>query len=280
MNALVYRGLTLFFKNKQAVVGSFVGALIMIGLYVLLLGDSIVSQLSMLSKPQLVVDTWMLAGVISIASASSTLGSVSQLIRDKERNVYTDFMIAPISKSRIMLGYFLSTFVISTIITFAVIAVSQLYIVFLSGGEWLSVAQFAALCAAALLTVLCSSSFMFFVASFFRRIDTFSTMTSIIGPLLGFLTGCYVPIGSLPEATRNVIQYFPLTSGVVLIRRVLTENAFASEVPQATQAVKEELGIVMNFQHEIILPVLILIASSLLFLGGTLWNIHRFEVRR
>lgn len=280
MNALVYRGLLLFFKNKQAVVGSFIGALIMIGLYVFLLGDSLVNQLSMLSNPQLVIDTWMLAGVIGIASASSTLGSVSQLIRDKERNVYTDFMISPVSKSKIMLGYFFSTFLISTIITLAVIIVSELYIVFLSDGAFLSLPNFGLLALAGILTVFCSSSFMFFVASFFRRIDTFSTMTSIIGPLLGFLTGCYVPIGSLPEATQNVIQYFPLTSGVVLIRRVLTENAFVSENSEAVQAIKEELGIVMNYQHEILVPVLILIVSSLVFLGIALWNVKRIEMKR
>jgi multidrug/hemolysin transport system permease protein len=280
MNALIYRGLSLFFKNKQAMIGSFIGALILIGLYVFLLGDSVVAQLSMLTHPQLVVDTWMLAGVIGIASASSTLGSVSQLIRDKERNVYTDFMISPISKQQIMLGYFLSTFFIATIITFGVIIVSELYIVFVSHGELLSLTQFGLLTLASLLTVLCSSSFMFFIASFFRKIDTFSTMTSIIGPLLGFLTGCYVPIGILPEITRKVIQYFPLTSGIVLIRRILTENALASDPPELVQAIQEELGIVMNYQHEILLPVVILIVSSMLFLGVALWNIRRIELRR
>ncbi|MFD1900737.1 ABC transporter permease [Enterococcus termitis] len=254
--------------------------MILIGLYVFLLGDSVVAQLSMLTHPQLVVDTWMLAGVIGIASASSTLGSVSQLIRDKERNVYTDFMISPISKQQIMLGYFLSTFFISTIITFGVIIVSELYIVFISHGELLSLTQFGLLTLSSLLTVLCSSAFMFFIASFFRKIDTFSTMTSIIGPLLGFLTGCYVPIGSLPETTRNVIQYFPLTSGIVLIRRILTGNAFASDSLEAVQAVQKELGIVMNYQHEIFVPVMILVVSSILFLGVALWNIRRIELSR
>ncbi|MBO0469817.1 ABC transporter permease [Enterococcus sp. DIV0242_7C1] len=280
MNALVYRGLALFFKNKQAVVGSFIGALIMIGLYVFLLGDSIVKQLSMLSDPQLVIDTWMLAGVTGIASASSTLGSVSQLIRDKERNVYTDFMISPIAKSKIMLGYFLSTFLISTIITLAVIIVAECYIVFISNGTWLSLPQFILLILAGFLTVLCSSAFMFFVASFFKRIDTFSTMTSIIGPLLGFLTGCYVPIGSLPEATRTVIQYFPLTSGIVLIRRILTENAFAADSSEVTQAVKEELGIIMNYSHEVLVPISILLLSSIFFLSIALWNVKRIEMKR
>lgn len=252
----------------------------MIGLYVFLLGDSIVKQLSMLSDPQLVIDTWMLAGVIGIASASSTLGSVSQLIRDKERNVYTDFMISPIAKSKIMLGYFLSTFLISTIITLAVIIVAECYIVFVSKGTWLSLPQFILLILAGFLTVLCSSAFMFFVASFFKRIDTFSTMTSIIGPLLGFLTGCYVPIGSLPEATRTVIQYFPLTSGIVLIRRILTENAFAADSSEVTQAVKEELGIIMNYSHEVLVPISILLLSSIFFLSIALWNVKRIEMKR
>lgn len=280
MNALVYRGLLLFFKNKQAVIGSFIGALIMIVLYVFLLGDSIVNSLSVLAHPRLVVDAWMLAGVIAIASASSTLGSVSLMIRDKERNVYTDFMISPISKSKIMLGYFFSTFLISLLVTLVVIVIAEIYIVVLSKGDLLTVPQFGLLFFVSLLTVFCSSAFMFFVASFFRRIDTFSTMTSVIGPLIGFLTGCYVPIGSLPDMAQTVVQYFPLTSGVVLIRQILTENVFTAADKPAMPTIKEELGIIMNGQSDMILPIAILLLSSCLFLVLALWNVKRVEVKR
>ncbi|MBU5362794.1 ABC transporter permease [Enterococcus raffinosus] len=280
MNALVYRGLLLFFKNKQAVIGSFIGALIMVVLYVFLLGDSIVSSLSVLAHPRLVVDAWMLAGVIAIASASSTLGSVSLMIRDKERNVYTDFMISPISKSKIMLGYFFSTFLISLLVTLVVIVIAEIYIVVLSKGDLLTLSQFGLLFFVSLLTVFCSSAFMFFVASFFRRIDTFSTMTSVIGPLIGFLTGCYVPIGSLPDMAQTVVQYFPLTSGVVLIRQILTENVFTAADKPAMPTIKEELGIIMNGQNDMILPIAILLLSSCLFLVLALWNVKRVEVKR
>lgn len=280
MNALVYRGLLLFFKNKQAVIGSFIGALIMIVLYVFLLGDSIVNSLSVLAHPRLIVDAWMLAGVIAIASASSTLGSVSLMIRDKERNVYTDFMISPISKSKIMLGYFFSTFLISLLVTLVVIVIAEIYIVVLSKGDLLTVPQFGLLFFVSLLTVFCSSAFMFFVASFFRRIDTFSTMTSVIGPLIGFLTGCYVPIGSLPDMAQTVVQYFPLTSGVVLIRQILTENVFTAADKPAMPTIKEELGIIMNGQSDMILPIAILLLSSCLFLVLALWNVKRVEVKR
>lgn len=280
MNALVYRGLSLFFKNRQAVIGSFIGAAIMIILYVFLLGESLVGSLSILTHPKLVVDAWMLAGVIGIASASSTLGSVSLMIRDKESNVYTDFMISPISKSKIMLGYFFSTFLISLLITLVVIVIAEIYLVVLSKGEFLTLPQFGLLFVVSLLTVFCSSAFMFFIASFFRRIDTFSTVTAVIGPLIGFLTGCYVPIGSLPEGVQKVVEYFPLTSGIVLIRRILTENVFSSADKPAATMVKEELGIVMSGQTGIALPIAILVISSCLFLVVALWNVKRVEVKR
>ena len=280
MNALVYRGLSLFFKNRQAVIGSFIGAAIMIILYVFLLGESLVGSLSVLTHPKLVVDAWMLAGVIGIASASSTLGSVCLMIRDKESNVYTDFMISPISKSKIMLGYFFSTFLISLLITLVVIVIAEIYLVVLSKGEFLTLPQFGLLFVVSLLTVFCSSAFMFFIASFFRRIDTFSTVTAVIGPLIGFLTGCYVPIGSLPEGVQKVVEYFPLTSGIVLIRRILTENVFSSADKPAATMVKEELGIVMSGQTGIALPIAILVISSCLFLVVALWNVKRVEVKR
>lgn len=121
---------------------------------------------------------------------------------------------------------------------------------------------------------------MFFVASFFRRIDTFSTMTSVVGPLIGFLTGCYVPIGSLPDMAQTVVQYFPLTSGVVLIRQILTENVFTAADKPAMPTIKEELGIIMNGHNDMILPIAILLFSSCLFLVLALWNVKRVEVKR
>jgi len=189
-------------------------------------------------------------------------------------------MISPIAKSKIMLGYFFSTFLISFVITMAVIIVAECYIVFISKGSFLSMTQFGLLLLVSLLTIFCSSAFMFFVASFFRRIDTFSTMTSIIGPLLGFLTGCYVPIGSLPETAQLVVKYVPLSSGVLLIRRILTENAFASADKQAMKVVQEELGIVMNYPYELLFPIAILIVSSCIFLGIALFNVKRVEIKR
>ncbi|MGM0125373.1 hypothetical protein IGI37_002772 [Enterococcus sp. AZ194] len=191
-----------------------------------------------------------------------------------------DFMISPIQKRSIMMGYFLSTFLVSLLITFAVVIVAECYIVFLSGGVLLSVKQWGMLGVSCLFTIFCSSAFMFFVASFFRRIDTFSTMTSTIGPLLGFLTGCYVPIGSLPETAQLVVTYFPLTSGVVLIRKVLTENVFTSDNEQMVATVKEELGITMGVQYETLVPLAILALSGVVFLAIALWNIKRYEFKR
>lgn len=280
MLGLIYRGLLLFFKNKQAVVGSLIGALIMVLLYVFLLGENLVEQLEMLENPQLLVDTWMLAGVIGISSASATLGSVSLMIRDKERQVYTDFMISPLSKPGITLGYFFSTYLISLIITIVMIILSEIYIVFVSQGSLLSITDFFLLLLASSLSILCSSAMMFCVASFFRRIDTFSTMTGIIGPLVGFLTGCYIPIGGLPELAQQVIKYFPLTSGIVLIRQIMTKQVFVTEKPEVVTEIKNQLGITLNLSHEVLIPILILVLTSCLFLSIAAWNVKQTEMTR
>lgn len=44
--------------------------------------------------------------------------------------------------------------------------------------------------------------------------------------------------------------------------------------------IKEELGIVMNGQNDVLLPIAILILSSFLFLALALWNVKRVEVKR
>lgn len=79
---------------------------------------------------------------------------------------------------------------------------------------------------------------------------------------------------------QTIVEYFPLTSGIVLIRRILTANVFtAADEPIAT-VIKEELGILLNGQESIILPIAILVISSCIFLAIALWNVKRIEVKR
>ncbi len=106
---------------------------------------------------------------------------------------------------------------------------SEIYLVS-SGGEMLSFFAILQTLGIMALTVLASSALVFFCVSFLRSQNAFTTLSTILGTLVGFVTGVYIPIGTLPEAMQWVVKLFPISHSAVLYRQVLTEvplqNAF------------------------------------------------------
>lgn len=71
-----------------------------------------------------------------------------------------------------------------------------------------------------LLTVLTSSAMVYFLTSFFRSQNA-ATASTILGTIIGFLAGVYVPIGQFSDSVQTVIKLFPMTYSASLMRQVM-----------------------------------------------------------
>ena len=79
--------------------------------------------------------------------------------------------------------------------------------------------------------------------------NAFGTLSSLIGTLIGFLTGVYVPIGNLPEFIQNVIKIFPISHAAAALRQVMMAEAIPLEhVPVDTRIF---MGVQFEFGGEI-----------------------------
>ena len=58
------RNLKLFFKDKVAVSCSLIGVLVVLGLYLVFLGDTLLSGLKDLDQAKFLIDSWLMAGVL------------------------------------------------------------------------------------------------------------------------------------------------------------------------------------------------------------------------
>ena len=121
-----------------------------------------------------------------------------------------------------------------------------------------------------------NSSMMFFISSFFKSNHAFSTATSIIGTLIGFLTGIYIPIGTLPEIIQWVIKIFPTSHGAVLLRQTMmnsTMNQSFQQLPQtAVVEFQNILGITYQFENITLTPIChyfyLIIFTIIFFIGA------------
>jgi multidrug/hemolysin transport system permease protein len=266
MIALTKRNLKVFFRDKAAVFFSLLASLIIIGLYALFLGNNMASYMQDLPNSRLFVDRWLVAGLVSITSITTAMGAFSIMVEDKTKRIIQDFYTSPIRRWKLTGGYIFSAFVIGYLMSVVTLAVSQLYILS-QGGTMISLGNYGKILLVLLLAGFCNTSMVFFFAAFFTTETAFSAASTVLGTLIGFVTGIYIPIGVLPNSVQWVIKLFPTSHAVVVLRQILTEPVtapYADTIPAAVMAeINRTVGIEYNF-GDTPLPAYV----SLLILAG------------
>ncbi|MGZ1405611.1 hypothetical protein ACXO9C_08200 [Lactobacillus delbrueckii subsp. bulgaricus] len=85
--------------------------------------------------------------------------------------------------------------------------------------------------------------------------SSYSAASTIVGTLIGFLVGAYIPIGSLPDNVQWLVKYFPCAHSAVLYRQLLMKPAtkanFANQPASVLKEIREMFGIVFVYNGHI-----------------------------
>jgi multidrug/hemolysin transport system permease protein len=222
--ALVNRNLKVYLRNKAAVFFSFLAVIIIIGLYALFLGEvqisSIESQLGYKVEGMgWLVNSWILAGLLSVNTVTVTLGTFGTIVDDFESKASRDFLSAPIGRTHIVLGYLISSWIISFLLTFISFIIVEVYIV-IQGGELLSFKAIIFTILILILSIISFSSFLFYIVSFVKSSNAFGALSSILGTLIGFIAGIYIPIGVLPKTIQSIVSLIPVSYSASMLRQI------------------------------------------------------------
>ncbi|MGP0584024.1 ABC transporter permease [Paenibacillus timonensis] len=281
MLSIANRNLKIFFRDRAAVLFSLLAVFIILGLYVVFLGDTIANSLPVIEGASVLINSWVLAGILAVTSVTSTMGAFGIMVEDRSRKILKDFTTSPLRRSRLTGGYILSACSVGVIMSIVTFILGELYILMLD-GELLPLLSILKVLGLIVLSVLASSSIVFFITTFLRSQNAFSAASTVIGTLIGFLTGIYVPMGSLPEAVQWVIKIFPISHAGVLIRSVMLEHpmevSFNGAPAEALTEFTESMGVVYHFgsyQVESWLSIVILLATTVLFFGLSLLSLSR-----
>ncbi|HAK1426000.1 TPA: ABC transporter permease, partial [Listeria monocytogenes] len=185
-------------------------------------------------------------------------------------SIARSFAITSASRWRIVISYIVSGLVASFLLSVITLFVGEMYI-WLTGGEFLPFESWIRLIGIILINVLCCSSIMFFIASLVKKASAFSSVSTIVGTVIGFIAGIYLPIGSLPAAVQTAMKCFPFTYGASTIREIMTKEplkeVFAGNTG-AMDATKEMIGITIYWGDKTVttgLSLLILSAFAVVF---------------
>lgn len=250
MKIMVKRNLKIYFQDKAAVFFSMLSVIIIFALYIFFIGDSISSGLKFLPHPNRLMRAWMLAGMLASASITTSLGAYGVMISDRENKTIKDFYSSLVSRRQIAGGYIITGFIISIIMSIFTLIFGEIYMGMI-GGAVLDMDILLKLFGVIVLSAFASSAIASFIISFLKTNSAYSAASMIVGTLIGFLVGAYIPIGNLPENVQWLVKYFPCAHSAVLYRQLLMESSikenFANQPTAVLKETKEILGVVFVY---------------------------------
>lgn len=281
MIGFAQRNLKVYFRDRLSVFFSLLAVFIIIGLYVLFLGDIWASNIEGVKDGRQLMDAWIMAGLLSIVSLTTTMGAFGTMVDDRAKGVIKDLYATPVKRSALVGGYILSAMIIGVVMSVLAFVLAEGYIIW-RGGALLGVGGVAQVLALITLSTLVNTAMVFLVVSFVSTQNAFGTISTVVGTLVGFLTGIYMPIGMMPDSVQVVIKLFPPSHAAVLLRQVMVagpmKEAFAGAPVAYLDGFKEAMGVVFSVGGRTLSPlssVIYLAVAAVVFFGLTLMRISR-----
>ena len=251
---LIKRNILLFFRDKANVFFSLLAVFIIIGLYALFLGNQMQRALREeigfdSDKINVIMAGVTLAGMVAVTSVTSSLGALGISVADR-KDAAKDFYTSPVSRGKVTISYILGSAVVGLVMTLAALALCVAYIA-AHGGGVPGPADTARLLFTAVLSVLCGNAMVFFLTMFIKSQNAFSAVSSVIGTLIGFLMGIYIPVGVMPEAAQWAIKCFPMSHAASMFKQILADGGltelFAEAPPEALEGFREMYGVAFTY---------------------------------
>ncbi|WP_342511797.1 ABC transporter permease [Sporosarcina sp. FSL K6-1522] len=281
MMTFAKRNIFLYFRDKTSVFFSLLAVMILVALYVLFLGDTTAKQLPNFPAKKALLMSWFMAGMLAVTSMTTTLASFGVFVDDRANKTYMDFYSSPISRTKLVGGYITSAVVVGFIMCMFTLIASNIFL-FLSGETMLSFRDMLAVSGVTILAVLASAAMVLFLVSFFETSNAFATASTVIGTLLGFLAGIYIPIGNLPDYLQDIVKLFPVSHSAALFRQIIMETPLIDSFANAPAEVKNAFLYNMGVFYDIngnktstLFSVFYLCLTTLLFFVLSLFVMKR-----
>lgn len=266
---LVRRNILVYTRDRANIFFSLLSMLIIIGLMVVFLGkmnaDNVVELLKQYggvrdeiidraNAEQLVI-LWTLAGIVVVNSITITLAMVGIMVEDESQKRLSSFYVSPVNRAEFVLGYIIAAVIMGIIMCVLTVVVGETYIG-LTGGALFSAATVGRILIYILLNVFTSAGMVFLMANFVHSLSAFSGLSTIIGTLVGFFAGIYLPLGMLPDKVQSVLKCFPLIYGCSFLRDAFTGEVMTktfSNCPQElVEGYKEYMGMTVLYGQDVV----------------------------
>ena len=230
LGALIKRNIKVFIRDKAAVFFSFLSIIILLGLYFLFIGKQYTSggafeTTSDAIKTYLSISVIM-GGVLVINTVSLSLGVMGAIVSDLETRRIEGFLVTPVQRYKIILGYYLSSVIVTAVLTLIMWFLTVVY-VGVASGYWYSAETMGITGLLIILYTFISSAMMLFLVSLIKSQNAFGALAGVLGTVIGFISGIYMPLSILGEGMSKVASFVPFTHMTILLRQQLLKGPYA-----------------------------------------------------
>lgn len=190
---------------------------------------------------QYLIQMWTLAGILAVNTVTVSLTVMQTMVRDEVKGQLACFYVSPVKRIKIALGYILAAWAIGSGMSFLTFAVGEAYMV-IQGYEVLSVATWIKVFGMIMMNALVYSAIGYLLALFIHSESAWGGLLTVIGTLVGFLGGIYLPISQLSEGIVKGMKCLPVLHGAAMIRVVMTEAAMEETFKGLPDMVPEMFG--------------------------------------
>lgn len=230
---LVDRNRKLFFKDKGMLFSSMITPLILIVLYATFLAKVYKDSYTSAFNNMIELSDKMINGAVA-AQLSAALIAVScvtvtfcvnlTMVQDRANGTRRDFDVSPVSRSKIYIGYFLSTVVNSLMVNSFALVLCLLYV--LKMGWYMSCLDVILVIVDMVILVLFGSTLSSIISYPLKTQGQLSAVGTIVSAGYGFICGAYMPISNFSEGLQKVLSYLLGTYGTSLIKNHMLNGVF------------------------------------------------------
>ncbi len=256
--ALTGRNLKLYFRDRSAVFFSLLSMVIVICLMMFFLGDMNVEGIVGIlgefpgrdavadkKNAELLVLSWTYAGIISINAVTVTMSVYSILIKDRMSGKLNSMYTSPISRTIITASYIMAAWLASVCVCLITLFVTEAYGVN-QGLEVFSFITHIKLVGMIMLNSFVYAAIMYLVAMLAKTEGAWSGMSTVVGTLVGFLGGIYIPIGTLSAAVAGIMKCTPIIYGTAMFRELMTKDILDTTFAGIPDEIKAEYCDIMG----------------------------------
>jgi ABC-2 type transport system permease protein len=205
---IAYRDLIRFIQERARLISSFAMPL----MFLVIFGAGFSQMIGNLT-PGVDFLQFMYPGIIAMSVLMGSLMSGLSVVWDREFGFLKEVLVAPLSRTGIVLGKTIGTAVISLGQGLIMLALAPVIGVTVDGMLVLKLIPLL------IIVSMCMSGFGILIASRMRSMQGFQLLTQIILMPLVFLSGVFFPVNNVPTWLEVISKVNPLTYGVDAIRQ-------------------------------------------------------------